>query len=304
MKKLIALLLVFATIFAFAACGKDNGDDKVTATESAAETTAPADDVTAASQDANVTVAPDSSEAASDPTAASEVSTAPETTVNVAELVAPTATADILTVYNNAVNGAFNARAGFKKTRSTDNEVLDAGVALKAFKSLVYKFIGIGAENQYSETVTKGKWDSDTRRYYLRKSTLTANDLSGATCTLVNGKYTVTLNVKGGNSVASSDKKTTNAPLDKCGICVGNEDKGYYDHKTAEVIYDAIDDTYAGASIQESYNNAKVVAVIDAATGKLEKLSVDFDIKVFIDIGIGKGTATGTSHVRYSDFKY
>ena len=182
--------------------------------------------------------------------------------------------------------------------------MLDAGVALKAFKSLVYKFIGIGAENQYSETVTKGKWDTDTRRYYLRKSTLTASDITGATCTLANGKYTITLNIKGGNSVGSADKKFTNAPLDKCGICVGNEDKGYYDHKTAEVIYDAIEGTYAGAKVEESYNNAKVVAVIDGATGHLEKLSVDFDIKVFIDISIGKGTATGSSHVRYSDFKY
>ena len=303
MKKLVALLLVLAMAFAFAACGgnKDNGE---TTTAASDETTAADTDVTAASEDANATVTPDASEPTSDVTAATEESTAPETTANVAELVAPTATADILNIYNNAVNSAYNARAGFKKTRSTDNEVLDAGVALKAFKSLVYKFIGIGAENQYSETVTKGKWDTDTRRYYLRKSTLTASDITGATCTLANGKYTITLNIKGGNSVGSADKKFTNAPLDKCGICVGNEDKGYYDHKTAEVIYDAIEGTYAGAKVEESYNNAKVVAVIDGATGHLEKLSVDFDIKVFIDISIGKGTATGSSHVRYSDFKY
>ena len=147
MKKLVALLLVLAMAFAFAACGgnKDNGE---TTTAASDETTAADIDVTAASEDANATVAPDASEPASDATAATEESTAPETTANVAELVAPTATADILNIYNNAVNSAYNARAGFKKTRSTDNEVLDAGVALKAFKSLVYKFIGIGAENQ------------------------------------------------------------------------------------------------------------------------------------------------------------
>lgn len=307
MKKLVALLLVLAMAFAFVACG-DSKKPEETTTEAAneeiiepvskEETDIPdeepvTDDIVGTDNDAS---AP-SEEASTD---------APieETTVNVAELTAPTATADIVTLYNNAVNGAFNAKAGFHKTRSTDNEVLDAGVALKALKSLVYKFAGIGEENKYDTTVTKGKWDSDTRRYYLRKSTLTANDVTGANCTLANGKYTVTLNIKGGNSVGSKDKKYTNAPLDKCGLCVGNEDKGYYDHKTAEVVYDAVEGTYAGAKIEESYSNAKVVAVIDAATGHLEKLSVDFDIKVYIDISIGKGTATGTSHVRYTDFKY
>ena len=112
--------------FAFAACGgnKDNGE---TTTAASDETTAADIDVTAASEDANATVAPDASEPASDATAATEESTAPETTANVAELVAPTATADILNIYNNAVNSAYNARAGFKKTRSTDNEVLDQG---------------------------------------------------------------------------------------------------------------------------------------------------------------------------------
>lgn len=113
-EKLVALLLVLTMAFAFAACGgnKDNGE---TTTAASDETTAADTDVTAASEDANATVAPDASEPTSDVTAATEESTAPETTANVAELVAPTATADILNIYNNAVNSAYNARAGFKR---------------------------------------------------------------------------------------------------------------------------------------------------------------------------------------------
>ncbi len=306
MKKLAALLLVFAMVFAFVACGDDAKAPETTtaANEEITESVSDEESTASIGEPATEDIVGTDNDASAPSEEASTDTAAVETTVNVAELTAPTATADIVALYNNAVTGAFNAKAGFNKTRSTDNEVLDAGVALKALKSLVYKFAGIGEENKYTTTVTKGNWDSDTRRHYLRKSTLTANDVTGANCTLANGKYTITLNIKGGNSVGSKDKKSTNAPLDKCGLCVGNEDKGYYDHKTAEVVYDAVEGTYAGAKIEESYSNAKAVAVVDAATGRLEKLSVDFDIKVYIDISIGKGTATGTSHVRYTDFKY
>lgn len=306
MKKLVALLLVFVMAFAFVACGENKDPEETTTTAANEEITETVPDEEPVSDEEPVTddIVGTDNDVSNPSEEASTDAAVEETTVNVAELTAPTATADIVALYNNAVNGAFSAKAGFQKTRTTDNEVLDAGVALKALKSLVYKFAGIGEENKYTASVTKGNWESDAKKHYLRKSTLTAADVTGANCTLANGKYTITLNIKNGSSVGSKDKQSTNASLDKCGLCVGTEDKGYYDHKTAEVIYDAVEGTYAGAKIEESYSNAKAVAVVDAATGHLEKLSVDFDIKVYIDISIGKGTATGTTHVRYTDFKY
>ena len=78
----------------------------------------------------------------------------------------------------------------------------------------------------------------------------------------------------------------------------------HFDHKTGEVIYDAISGAYAGATIDEKYSNAKITAVVDGATGNLVKLTVEFDIDVAIDIGIGSGTATATTHIIYTDFKY
>ena len=156
----------------------------------------------------------------------------------------------------------------------------------------------------YKETVTKGQWNTDTNKYFLRVSTLGTGDVTAASCKQSGSNYIITINIKNGNSYATKGTATCNAPLDKSGICVGDKDKGYYDHKRASCIYDAIDEVYGGAKVTESYSGAVVTATIDAATGHFVKLDVKFDITVNIDIGIGKPTATGTSYVSYSSFKY
>ena len=305
MKKLISVFLVFALVLAFAACGKKAEE---TTTESTAEEISEevTDEVTEAGETASEAV---TEESKAEDASATEAETAEgETSETAAEekttIAPPANTQEIITLYNNAVNNAYDKKAGFSKERYTDNANYDMSVALRAFKGLVEKFIGIGEDNKYTETVTKGKWDEDTNRYYLRKSTLSASDVTNATCTESGGVYTVTLGIKGGSSVGNKNTKSTNAPVDKCGICVGNKDKNYYDHKTAEVIYDAIAGTYEGADIKESYSNAKAVAKINAETGELISLTVVFDISVDIDISIGSGNASGTTHITYKDFKY
>ena len=98
---------------------------------------------------------------------------------------------------------------------------------------------------------------------------------------------------------------TCNAPLDKSGICVGDKDKHYYDHKRASVIYDAIDEVFGNAKVTEKYSGAVLTATVDAATGRLVNINIKFDIYVNVDLGAaGKPTATGTTTVTYSDFKY
>lgn len=311
MKKILALILAASMLFAFAACGEDTTADETTTTTAAEETTLSTDTLTDSVEQTEAVPA-DATTAVVDPSATEAASTsdttAAETTAagtTAPAVAAPATTAEIITLYNNAVNSAYNAKAGFEKERFADNENLETSGALGALKSLVYQFMGIGAENKYSETVTKGNWDSDAKKYYLRKSTLTAADVTGATCTEKNGQYTVVLNVKGGSSKGSETEKYTNAPIDKCGICVGNEDKGYFDHKTGPVIYDAIAGTYASAVIEEKYSNAKVTAVIDSATGNLVNLTVEYDIACTMDVGIvGSGEATGSAHIIYKNFKY
>ncbi len=297
MKKFAALFLVLVMVMSFAACG-DKSEPETTATESTS-----AEEVTAEPVSEEVTSAEAVSEEASSE-AASEVASEAASDATAAAVVAPSTNAEIVALYNSAVNSAVDAKAGFNKARYVDNESFDLDLALKAFKSLVEQFVGIGADNRYTETVTQGKWDSDPKRAYLSKSTIAESDIKSATCTQDGNYYIVTLNIKDGNSHGGKSNKYTNAPVDKCGICVGKEDKNYFDHKTGEVIYAAIGGTYAGADISESYNKAKAVAKIDAATGKLVSLTVTYNISVAIDIGIGDGTATGVSHIEYTGIKY
>lgn len=295
MKKILALLLALALVFSFAACAKDD--------ETPAETTPPTtDEFDAFFNDAD-NADDAASEAPAEPVTGEDGSIIE--TESVVAVPAPATTEEIIAVYNNAVNSAVAAEAGFDKERMTDNEeIVGGGVVFSAAKDLIYQFMGVGSGNVYTENVAKGNWESDEKMHYLRNSTLTAGDVTEATCRENDGKYLIVLKVKGGSSRGSEGEKYTNAPIDKCGICVGNEDKGYFDHKTGEVIYDALAGTYAGADIKEEYSNAVVQAIVDAETGNIISLKVEFDIDVAIDIDITSGTATATTHITYKNFKY
>ena len=303
MKKILALLLAAALLFSFAACGKDDTTADTTTTTAADEidtTAAPVEeDTTAAPVEGDVTAAPVEGDTTAAPVEG-ETTVAEESTVPAA---APATAEEIVAYYNNAVNKAYAAKVGFNKERYTDNEKLNAGFLLKTFGDLVYSFMGIGAENKYTMDVTKGQWEDDVPHHYLRKSTLSTSDITSATCTESNGKYTIKFNVKPGNSKASKNESYNNSPIDKCGICVGDLDKSYFDHKTAPVIYAAVGQVVSGAVIEESYDNATIVAVIDVATGHLVSLTVEYDINVVIDVA-GGGNATGSSHILYKNFKY
>ena len=304
MKKILAILLAAALLFSFAACGQEEKPEETTTTTAAVEedTTVAAieEDTTAAAVEEDTTAAPVEGEST---TAADETTTAAAETTTAAPAAAPATKDEIIAYYNKTINDAYAAKVGFNKERYTDNETLNAGFLLKTFGDLIYSFMGIGAENRYTMDVTKGQWESDVPHHYLRKSTLTAADVTAAKCTESNGKYTITLDVKPGNSKASKNEKYNNSPIDKCGICVGDADKSYFDHKTAPVIYSAIGEVLSSAVIEESYKNAKVVAVVDVATGHLVSLTVEFDIDVVIDAA-GGGNATGETHILYKNFKY
>lgn len=304
MKKLTALLLAVAMLLSFAACGEKTPDPVETTVPE--ETTEAIDEVVDATTAAEETDATESVSGEEATTVEGEATTAEgETTVaeETTAAVKPESKDEIISYYNNAVNKAVAAKVGFNKVRYVDNEKLNAGILLKTFGDVMYKFMGIGAENKYTMDVTKGKWESDLPHQYLRKSTLSAADVTGATCTANGSQYTIVLDVKGGSSYADKNSKSNNSPIDKCGICVGDGDKSYFDHKTAIVIYDAIDDILGGAKVSESYKNAKVKAVIDSTTGNLVSLTVEYNINVVIDVA-GGGNATGSAHVLYKNFKY
>ena len=298
MKRILALILAGVLVLGLAACG---GNETPEETTIAPETEAFATEAVADATEAATEAATDA--AATEAVSLAEGETAAVSEETTAAAKAPETTEEILALYNKTINDAVAAKVGFNKERYTDNETLNAGFLLKTFGDLIYSFMGIGAENKYTEDVVKGDWAEDLPHQYLRKSTLTAADLTSAKCTEKDGKYTIVLGIKDGTSKASKSESWTKASLDKCGICVGDADKSYFDHKTAPVIYSAVGEVLSSAVISESYSNAKVVAVVDAATGHLVTLTVEFDINVVIDAA-GGGNATGSSHVLYKNFKY
>ncbi len=268
-------------------------DGTVSEDESVADDSAASDDT--ATEDA--TQAP----ATEDKTQATDK--APVSESKPAGTVAPKSVAEITEYYNAAVAKAVKAKVGFNKTRKSDNENIDMPALLGFAKGLIYQFMGIGPDNVYTESVAKGKWGDVA---FLYNSKLTTADVTSATCTQSGANYVVTLNLKNGSSTANKSKPTTaaNSSLDKCGICVGTEDKGYFDHKTASVMYDAIAGTDANANISEKYSKAVVKATINASTGNIVSLTVDWDMDVSMKVMGVSATATGSSHVIYKDFKY
>ena len=216
-------------------------------------------------------------------------------------------TAEVIKLYNSVTAKTFNAKVPFTKERNTTEDNYEAGLALKASKSIVFQFMGVGDANKFSKTVTKE--DKDSYHKYFQASKLTAADVTSATCTEAGGKQTIVINIKDGASSVKGGQvvNSNNAPLDRAGLACGDNDKDYWDHKTAENVMSAIDDVPAckSANIAEKYTNAKITAVVDAKTGNLISLTAFFKFHFDLDDVMGSsGTADSSSTVIMKDFKW
>ena len=289
-----ALALAMAALMtaSFAACGKSETPETTAPTTVVEDTVTQAPEATTQEASSETVLVEDGQE-----------TTAVEATTEEVKLEEPADKAAVLKMYNDATEKVFAQKVAFSKKRETKEGVYDAGVALKTFKSIVYKFMGIGSENIYSKDVLKNDSAYD---HYFQKSTLTEADITDATCTKnADGSFDLVIKVKNGNSSISGGKnEKCFAPIDKSAISAGKNDKGYWDHKTAQNVYDAIDEVASGAIIEESYSNAVIKATVDAS-GKLTKMDVTFDITFDISKVYGSsGHATGTTTVSFSGFKW
>lgn len=314
MKKILALVLVLALavgcVALFASCGKDPAPETTTAGEVVEEPTeAPAENGTeTTTADATEPAAEDPTEAPAETTteAPAETTTAAATEAPTeAEKKAPATKEEIVKVYNEAVNGAISAKAGYSKTRVTTVNQIEGGAILKikVAADAVKNFLGEGTTNY---TNNKGKSE------YMSKSKLSAGDVTSATCTEKNGKYTITMTLKDGSNSAAAGAMKDNSPLNRCGLFVGNSDKSAYDYKTTENIYKALNglDEASVVSGTGKTGNAKITAVVDAETGKLEKLDVSFNFSVVLNdvkylfAKISTATGSATTTVKFDNFKY
>lgn len=218
----------------------------------------------------------------------------------------PTGTAQIVSYYNTATAKVASKKAPFSKTRTTTEKSYDAGASLQASKSIVYKFMGVGNDNKFTHSVTSA--DADSYHKYFKASKLTASDVTSATCVKSGSNYKITLKIKNGSSSVKGGKvvSSNNSPLDRSGLACGDNDKNYWDHKTAENVMSAISQVplCGKANISESYSNAVITAVVNASTGNLVSLNAKFDFKFELSSVMGSsGTAVASSVVNMTGFK-
>jgi len=215
--------------------------------------------------------------------------------------------AEIINMYNTATAKAASKAVPFTKERSTVEKNYDAGIALKASKDIVYKFMGVGDANKFSKA--PGEMDKGSYHKYLQASKLTAADVTSATATTNGANTVIVLKIKDGSSTVKGGKvvSSNNAPLDRSGLACGDNDKDYWDHKTAENVMSAIDEVpgCSSANISEKYSNATITAVINTSTGNLVSITAKFDFHFDLDAVMGSsGTADSSSTVIMKDFKW
>ncbi len=335
MKKLLALLMAGIMLFSFAACGGNEdepaGSDETTTAENVVGGDVIEDDTTAAeeeTEEVTEVVTDESGEEVTDEegNAVTEVVTdekeEEEKTTKKQDTQKPTegkvedpskwSTAEVLKYYQDATAKVVAEKPGYSKTRSAVDRGYNAGGVLLPFKGQVFGFLGIGAENEFKGAtkddpgyVAKGTNTNDDKcGAYLNKSTLTASDVTSAKAVKSGSNYVITIAVKAGASQTEGGKNTkNNSPIDKTGICVGNTDRTGFDHKTAAIVYDALDDIAKNLTMYEKSSNGKVVATIDAATGEIQKLVISWDASADISKVYGSsGSLAASTTVTYTNF--
>lgn len=216
-------------------------------------------------------------------------------------------TAEILAIYNAATKKVETAKVPFSKDRNTTEKKYEAGMVLKGFKDIVYKFMGVGDANKFTKEVTKE--DADSYFKYFKASTLSEADVSKVAIKETNGNYEIRIAVKNGSSSVKGGKVVSsgNSPLDRSGLSCGDKDKDYWDHKTAANIYSAVSEIpgCGSANIDENYSDAMIIAIVNVSTGNLVSLSAKFNFHIDLsDVMGSSGLAEATSVINMKNFKW
>ena len=281
MKKLLAILLAAAMLFAFAACG-DNTEDTTTTTAPVAEdTTAAVEDTTAAVEDTTAAVE-DTTLAAGETTAA-----APAADMTKAEFVA-----FLNAETAKAAKGTYNYNRNCSYTSPIDvggatdilNGIIKAIDENSSLDTVVGDFLGIG--------VKKGTMPKDGLKddYQIKATKLTEADLGNFKA--ANGVYTFTL------ANATNPKKTNATPFSRF----------TNDFITHEEVVDGIAGFTTAITVKDTTVNYKDIKVTVTVTdGKISniKYSYAFDavlsLKAVVTIN-GKGAAV--TKAEFSNIKY
>lgn len=244
---------------------------------------------------------------ADDPTAApssSSSSTAAKPSSSSTASKVPSSKADIAAYYNTAVNKVTSSKAGFSKKRVTSLSNLNGGALLKMdiVVNEVNKFLGVGT-TEYKNT--KGKAGE------IGKASLSASDLTAATCKQSGDNYVIEMTLKTGSSKANSSGTSDTNAISRTGLYCGTGDKTAFDYKNASNIYTGINNIDNGGveSVVENNSNVKVTATVNSKTGNLVSLNVSYDwhvdmtnVKYLLTIKSASGDAK--TSVAFSNFTF
>lgn len=264
MKKLLAILLAFSMLFAFAACG-GNGDEETTTTTVADETTAApvADETTAAPADQ--TTAADETTAADATTVAGETTTVADETTTEAANAMPEGKEEIVKYYNTVIN---NAKKNSKSIHSNymvhavAGEITGIPSALDSIgQSLIKDNMG---EDENKKNVT---WSSaaDKNAYFpvegeTYASKLTAADVKSASITEKNGKWEIKITTVADPRSESYSHSKGHAPKAFNAVLPGIID-GY--------IPGIVKSMFSVGTVATGYPSSTVVVTVDPATGNV-----------------------------------
>ena len=261
-KKLIAILLAAAMLFAFAACGDKTTDETTTTTTAAEEITdAPVEESTDAPVEDST--AADTSDVSED--ASAEDPSAAESTTEAAAAVMPEGKEAIVEYYNTAIN---NAKKNSKSIHSNYMKHAVAGEITgipKALDSVGQSLIKDNmGEDDSKKNVT---WSSaaDKNAYFpvegeTYASKLTAADVKNATVTEKNGKWEIKITTVADPRSEGYSHNKGHAPKAFNAVLPGIID-GY--------IPGIVKSMFSVGTVATGYPSSTVVVTVDPATGNV-----------------------------------
>lgn len=214
----------------------------------------------------------------------------------------PTTKAQILQFYTDALTGAVDRKLSFAKRYKSSSDKFNLSPALSPFKSRLREYTGVDQEIE-DATVTSQTGLADTYARYLLRPSLTQSDVRYASCRCIRGGlYRIELRLRDGESRVAPGINEYASALDKCGVTAGKKTDTFFDHKSAQNVYEMVRGYAPDVRIREQHSNVLIVAVF-RPDGTPVQLNVRFDtsyeIKGVLDVGC---TAKGTTKIRFVQF--
>ena len=333
MKKLIAVTMALLMLLSFASCKGNDTKETTAAPDSSTSQTVAAnattqESTTEGSSTAAMTTAEDSTtakattkkattkktttkkattkkattkkattkKATTKKTTTKKVTTKKATTKKKVTTKAPSTKSQIVSFFNAATKLVSTSKPGFSKTKTVTLTKMEpkALASISVIKKVVENFVGAGTEKN---TVSKGSNNSK----YIRVSSVTASDVTSATCTSSGNNYIITLVVKG-----STNPEKGSSPIGR----LTNDYKSRSEIKQGLKEACESDKSFKSyGEVTEKMNSATAKIVVNKTTKKISSYTIDYTYNAVIKsvkytIITTDANVDAKGSVKYSGFKW